>query len=232
MRIACISDVHGNLYALKKVFRIIEKSNIDRIIFLGDAIGYIPGVQVVKLLQELDIKCLMGNHEEMLLNGNYTKEKDKFYQHGKTLSKSIQKEIEFIKSWPDQLSLNEVSFFHASPNDHLNEYIYPDTELATFVPLLKDVRYCVIGHTHRPFIRHCNNIIFINTGSIGLPRDDGRYGSFAVIDTLTDVANIVRFDITAETAKSIAEFGPVHNSVLDLTNRHSKGPIEGEMLDG
>lgn len=231
MRIACISDIHGNIYALEKVLKILEHQNIDEIIFMGDAVGYIPGTQVIRRLKELEITCLMGNHEDMLLKGTYSPEKDKFYQHSKTSKMLLKNEIEYISSWPDQLLRDGIAFFHASPNDHLYEYIYPDTDLDIYCSMLNNVQYCVVGHTHRPFIRKHDNIMFVNTGSVGLPRDDGRYGAFAIIDTLTESAKIMRFDITAETMQSITEFGPVHNSVLNLTKRLAKNSITGEMLN-
>lgn len=231
MRVACISDVHGNLYALKKALKIIKKLKVDEIIFMGDAVGYIPGIQILRFLKESNINCILGNHEYMLLNGNYTPEKDKIYQHSETLKRSDQQDLEFIRQWPEKLFRENISFFHASPNDHLNEYIYPDTELSRYVNLLDDSRYCVIGHTHRPFIRKRNDKVFVNNGSVGLPRDDGRFGAFSIIDTAQDRAKIIRFDITVEIMRSIKEFGPVHQSIHNLTTRHAKEPIIGERLD-
>tara|TARA_R110002096_G_scaffold432240_1_gene648629 strand:+ start:42068 stop:42772 length:705 start_codon:yes stop_codon:yes gene_type:complete len=230
MRIACISDIHGNLYAFIKALKILEGLDIDEIVFMGDAVGYIPGPQVLRHLKELNCHCIMGNHEDMLLNGAYTDEKDKFYQMSETLKRSSQRDMDYIRSWPTQKQINDIAFFHASPNDHLYEYIYPDTDLNGYCLLLKNKRYCVVGHTHRPFIRKHNDIKFINTGSIGLPRDDGRYGAFAIIDTSSNIEKIFRFEITSETKRSIEEFGPVHSSVHNLMNRRAKEQMVGEII--
>jgi len=232
MKIACISDIHGNLYALEKALDHIKTLNVDDVIFIGDAVGYIPGIQVLKRLKELKLLCMMGNHEDMLLNKSYSPQSDKVYQHSKTLQELKEYDLDYIRDWPTELYKENIAFFHASPLDHLNGYIYPDTELAFQNNLPDNIRYCVIGHTHRPFIRHHNNITFINNGSIGLPRDDGRYGSFSVIDTNNDIAEIIRFDITEETKRSIAEFGPVHASVSDLSNRRANETIVGDLLNG
>lgn len=230
MKIACISDIHGNLYALEKALKCIDTLDIDKTIFIGDAVGYIPGIQVLKRLKELGITCLRGNHENMLLNKTYTTAKDEVYLHQKTLEKLQSYNLEYIKSWPTEYYKENIAFFHASPNDHLNGYIYPDTDLSTLSSLPDDVRFCVTGHTHRPFIRTHNKTIFVNTGSIGLPRDDGRYGAFALIDTDADIAKIIRFDITTELKQSIAEFGPVHSSITDLIERRTKEKIIGDLL--
>ncbi len=232
MRIACISDIHGNVYALEKALDYINTLHIDEIIFIGDAVGYIPGVQALERLKTLNITCLMGNHEDMLLNNTYTAVKDNVYMHNETRKRAQGFDLEYIRSWSADLYKEQIAFFHASPNDPLNGYIYPDTDLSVLHNLPDGVRYCVMGHTHRPFIRTHGDITFINTGSIGLPRDDGRYGAFAVIDTDNELAKIIRFDITTEIKRSIAEFGPVHHSVSDLVNRRAKSPIIGEILNG
>lgn len=229
MKIAFISDIHGNLYAFKKALQIIDTLGVEEIIFLGDAVGYIPGPQVLRHLKELDITCIKGNHEDMLLRGTYTNEKDRIYLLSETLKRSSQSDLDYIRSWPQQLQKDEISIYHASPTDNMYEYIYPNTDLSRFCLLLQNKRYCIIGHTHRPFIRMHEDIKFVNTGSIGLPRDDGRYGAFAIVNTIENSEKIVRFDITAETVQSIKEFGPVHGSVQNLLNRRSKAQMVGEI---
>ena len=64
MRIAVISDIHGNLEAFKEVLADIDRSRVDGLACLGDNIGYGPEPeQVINLLRERDIPCVMGNHE-------------------------------------------------------------------------------------------------------------------------------------------------------------------------
>ena len=64
MRIAVISDIHGNLEALKKAFEYIEKNDIDEVICLGDVVGYGPNPnECVELIKEKVTVCLLGNHD-------------------------------------------------------------------------------------------------------------------------------------------------------------------------
>ena len=232
MKIACMSDVHGNLYALEKALRLIEQTGAEEIIFLGDSVGYIPGVRALRRIKELDIPCIMGNHDYMLLRKDVPPQKDVVYGLGLTLQQATQEDISFVRQWPDKLHKHGGSFFHASPENVLNGYVYPDTDLKQFQNMLPDnTRFCVMGHTHRPFIRIENRVTYINVSSVGLPRDDGRYGAFALIDTRDVVAKILRFDITDEMARSISEFGPVHESVAKLQDRRAVSSIEGEILD-
>ena len=64
MRIAIISDIHGNLDAFEQVLADIDRSNIDEIVSLGDNIGYGPQPEeVVELIQTRRIESVIGNHE-------------------------------------------------------------------------------------------------------------------------------------------------------------------------
>lgn len=229
MKIACLSDSHGNIYALDKALQLARSLQVDRIIFMGDAVGYIPGMQCVRRLAEENIACLKGNHEVMLLSGNYTPEKDTTYLHDKTLQDATPQDMAAIAGWQDHSEIDDCVFYHGGPNDPINQYIYPDADLAVYVPLLKGKRMCVTSHTHRPFIREEQGILFVNAGSVGQPRDDGRYGAFAVVDTAAHTAQIYQFDITAERARAIAEFGPVHATVQALADRRTETPA-GKVL--
>ena len=67
MKLAIISDVHGNFIALKKVIEKIYSLNCHEIYFLGDSVGYLPYPnETINLLREYKIKCIKGNHELML----------------------------------------------------------------------------------------------------------------------------------------------------------------------
>lgn len=231
MRIGCLSDSHGNLYALEKALQLIERYNVDMILHLGDALHYIPGLQCFRLLSEKSIPTLKGNHEDMLVRSSVEPSRDDIYKSSLTLSECSTIEREAIQRLPLQMELDSCCFFHAGPNDPLNEYIYPDSDLSIYLPSLPvGAKMCVTGHTHRPFIREYAGVVFVNVGSCGLPRDHGRFGSFAVIDTSSLMACIYRFDITTETERSVMEFGPVHSSVIALSKRLSDVPINGEVI--
>ena len=64
---AIISDIHGNLEALRAVLADIEAKNVDEIYCLGDVVGYGPNpCECVDLVMELDV-CLLGNHDQAAL---------------------------------------------------------------------------------------------------------------------------------------------------------------------
>ena len=72
MRIAVLSDVHGNLEALREVLADIDRSRTDAVLCLGDNIGYGPEPEaVVESIRERGIPCVMGNHELGLVDETY-----------------------------------------------------------------------------------------------------------------------------------------------------------------
>ena len=68
MKIAVLSDIHGNRIALEACQSMIQKLKCDYIVCLGDIVGYYPDALVcLKMLKDNGIICLMGNHEAILL---------------------------------------------------------------------------------------------------------------------------------------------------------------------
>ena len=75
MRIALISDIHGNLVSLKVVLADIDRAGVDQIVCLGDvaALGPQPR-EVVEQLRALGCPCIMGNHDWDVLNSHLVHE--------------------------------------------------------------------------------------------------------------------------------------------------------------
>jgi diadenosine tetraphosphatase ApaH/serine/threonine PP2A family protein phosphatase len=157
---------------------------------------------------------LAGNHEHAMMSGDPPL-KDEVYQLSVVKSALAPADIEYVRSLPSSVARNETLFVHGSPSDPVNGYLYPDTELDEV-----SYRFVFCGHTHRPFIRQAGHTTYVNVGSCGLPRDDGRYGACAILDGFK--AEIVRFSIEQETAASLAECdGAVHDAVLQVFQRRA-----------
>lgn len=230
MKIAFLSDVHGNSLALKNCLSFLESQDIGHIYFLGDAMGYMPhAAEVLELLQERNIPCLKGNHEAMLLGQLPLDEgRDKIYQLGHTAASFSQEQKEYISSWAEHISFEvddkKYLLVHGSPFNHINGYIYPDTDLNAFSEVDADV--IVMGHTHHPFERMLGNKRLINTGAVGLPRDVGNLSCFCIIDTEPFHVQHVRipFDTGAFTV------GTVDESVLACFERRREDFIGSENI--
>ena len=71
MKIAAISDIHANVYALMKVFEDIDSENVDLIVCLGDLVGYGPHPnEVISLIRRRNILSIKGNYDASVVDMN------------------------------------------------------------------------------------------------------------------------------------------------------------------
>ena len=105
MRIAVISDIHGNMEALQQVSFDIEKSNVDTIVCLGDMVGYGPEPeQVVQWIMSRNIPTIMGNHELALIDPTYLE----------LFNPAARKSIQTIIPWLSEESMAFISELETS----------------------------------------------------------------------------------------------------------------------
>jgi putative phosphoesterase len=231
MILGLISDAHGHTAALKRGIEVLRRSGAEELIFLGDAVGYIPDPETVRIVLSEGLTVLSGNHENMMLNSHPAADLQLVYRHNETLEQLDDALVSAIQKWPSYLLLNRggvsVEAFHGSPVDHICGYVYPDTKLSGFETSAPIV---VMGHTHRPFIRRLNETLFINAGSCGLPRDTGGFGSVASLDTKSNAARILRFDIS-DLAENVIAKHSLHPSVVDALRRKPAGEFKGTIVD-
>ncbi len=163
-RTAIVSDIHGNLIALESVLQDIESQHVDRIVCLGDVVGYGPK-PCDCLDHAIDFAlCVLGNHDSSALfdpeGFNAAAEQAIFWTRGQLESdedgpEASRKRMEFLCGLPRTVREGELLFVHGSPRGPTNEYVFPeDTQnvkkmekLFSLVP-----RLCFQGHTHVPGI--------------------------------------------------------------------------------
>lgn len=196
MKIAVISDVHGNSYALKEVLSEAKKLNVEKLLVLGDLVGYYyhPD-KVIDMIKDWDHYLIRGNHEDLLseiIKGTI-KESDLSKKYGsghkKALEKLNKKTLDEITSAPQQLRVEidngKFLMCHGSPWAP-DLYIYPDADPAVLEKCDRaDVDFVLIGHSHYQFIHKNKNSILINVGSVGQSRKEGGIANWVLIDTLT-----------------------------------------------
>ena len=223
--IGILSDAHGNVGAFRAAIHHLRGLGVESFYFLGDAVGYIPSLAVVDELMSMGakVKCVLGNHEQLLFQKPTAAERELIYQHQSLRARLTDHQIDFLKSWPThrRVTIDGTSmlFVHGSSNDYTNGYVYPDTDLGQFHP---SEAFVFMGHSHYPFIRSANDITYVNVGSCGLPRDDGRFGAFARFDPTTKVVRVYRFGIEKFVAELCASNHlSVHPKVLQLFYRRS-----------
>lgn len=190
MKIAVISDIHGNMEALNAVISDIKEQACDKIFVLGDyAMAGPEPSKVVNwfMKKENDESFIMiqGNTDAMI--ANYS---DKVYEEVKkaapVMAEALKSDVEilapeqkdFLKNLPIQLEVEEggVKFLlcHGSPRKN-NEDILPDTEMEEVEKMLKNVEASVVlcGHTHIPCgFQTTTRQTVVNAGSVGRPFTD------------------------------------------------------------
>ncbi len=180
MRVALISDIHGNAIALEAVLADIHQAKVDAIICLGDiaTIGPEP-MKVLKRIRDLNIPCVKGNHDDALLQPDQAAT----YHIPPILQPVLDwcaaqitpSTCEFLKNLPPTYSINlseqhNLFCFHGSPGCYTDKLlaITPPEKLDHFLQgHTASVMAC--GHTHLQMLRQHNSILLVNPGSVGQP---------------------------------------------------------------
>jgi len=172
-----ISDIHGNQYALEAILQKAAEIKSDRIICLGDVSGYFTGInEVVHLLKHFQVETIKGNHDEFLFQPSLINAQKKYFSaYENTMEIIGKKEFEWLRNLKNQLKIeigdnSYMQLFHGGTNDLMNEYVFPDK-----IDINKYRNYesnlFLFGHTHLQFVKKIENKIFVNPGSVGLPRN-------------------------------------------------------------
>ncbi len=168
MPTAVISDIHGNAEALRAVLADIETRNVDRIICLGDIVGYGPEpLECVDLVAERCAWSLIGNHDFAVLyeptNFNPGAEqaafwtRDQFDAEPDPLARARRYDflgrlrVRVVEAADGAVPILAV---HGSPRRPINEYIFPD-DVMTAVDKMRQIfdlvdRVALVGHSHVP----------------------------------------------------------------------------------
>ncbi len=193
MRIALISDIHGNRPALDAVLKHIKETGVDRIICLGDlaTLGPEP-VYAIEKIRELGCTCIMGNHDEFLIEPRLINS----YIDNQLIHDSVDwcreqlspDHLQFIRSFRkhEKVQLDrgkELFLYHGSPRSHMED-ILPTTPHSRLDEMLDGIRADIMagGHTHKQMLRQFEGKLIINPGSTGYPiRELGDNGAPTVM---------------------------------------------------
>lgn len=213
MRIAVVSDIHGNLTALEAVLADLKLTSPDQILHGGDlAHGGSCPAEVVDRIRELGWPGVCGNTDEMLWAPEALREFAARVPGLQALFKKIeemipatcaqlgQDRIEWLKTLPLVQRLGPLALVHASPGD-LWRAPLPDSSndqlRATFKPLASSV--AAYGHIHRPYVRELVALTVTNTGSVSLSYDGDVRASYLILDDSKASIRRVEYEIERET---------------------------------
>ena len=234
MKIAILSDIHGNDEALRAVLNEIDKMGVDKILFLGDYVGYYYNADIIlDLIKSYDKEMIKGNHELLMKQSLNDKEKSlvnqKKYGSGiEYTKKSLSTEqINYLINLPEKKELEidglKILMCHGSPWD-VWEYIYPDaSEEIKKKCLDSDADFVFIGHSHYSFIYEHDNKVLMNVGSVGQNRKVGGIANFGFWDTKKNICVIKEspYD-TKQLIEQAKKIDPEHKYLVNVLNRKSK----------
>ena len=223
MRIAIVSDVHGNLRAFEAVIADLRHVAPDVVVHGGDlAYGGTHPAEIIDQIRTLGWPGVRGNTDEMLWSPESLREfAAKTPQLGPLLGRiqdlipptrsSIGEErLRWLEGFPERYEGEGFSLLHASPGD-LWRAPMPNTsdeELRNmYGPLGSAI--VVYGHIHRPYIRRVGEVTVANTGSVSQSYDGDRRASYLVIEGDWVSIRRVEYDVESE-AKELLRSGLPH----------------------
>lgn len=194
MRVAVLTDIHGNFDALQAVEKDLKSVTVDRVISLGDNIGYGPEPdKVVDFLRMSGFVSILGNHEYALYDQRARRWLNFQAAENNAATKELLSEenLHFCRGLPFSIKFDGAYFVHGFPRDNVFLYLYrQDDERVVQMLENLDVYVVFVGHTHklqlvsydgetvsrrklgRETVSLENGVRYIvNCGSVGQPRD-------------------------------------------------------------
>jgi len=220
MKVAIVSDVHGNLVALEAVLADLERVRPDLVVHGGDLAFNGPRpAECVDRIRELGWPGVIGNMDRAL----------ETHRHAPRVGWAAERLGAERNAWLQALPMewrdgNDVALVHAVPGD-LWRGILPDTDdgelRAIYGPLA--ARIAVYCHVHRPYVRPIGDLTVANAGSVALPMDGITRASYLLIEDGRPEIRRVDHDVERSVAEVLATDLPEAELVASLY-RHARWP--------
>jgi putative phosphoesterase len=223
--VAVITDIHANLPALEASLTAIAELDADVVYCGGDLVGYGPHPnEVCRLIERRGVPTIYGNYDYAIARDledcgcAYVDQHDRdlgqqsvawTLEHTDHVSKDFMRELPFDLRF--ELGGKRVRLVHGSPRK-VNEYLFEDKPARTFERIATgaDCEVLVFGHTHKPWVHEYGEVLFVNCGSVGKPKDGDPRGAFALLEEAGGEvrASIERFEYDAQAvAREVAAAG-------------------------
>ena len=223
MRIAIVSDIHGNRTAFEAVLADLRETSPDLVIHGGDlADGGSSPCEIVDRVRELGWPGVIGNTDEMLAMPETLAEFAKQSPNlkpifdmieemaAKTRTSLGEERLKWLGGLPHVQKIGPAALVHAGPE---SRWRAPgpeanDEELkSVYGPLGSGI--CVYGHIHRSYIREVPGMAVVNSGSVSLSYDGDCRAAYLLLDESKPTIRRVEYDVEAE-IKALTRFGMPH----------------------
>lgn len=215
MRVALVSDIHGNLTALEAVIADIERRSPDAVIHGGDLVlmGVEPA-RVVDRVRELGWPGVVGNTDELLWRPEERERQERrapklsrlfhvlFDEYAPATRELLGEErLTWLRGLPAEERLGDLLVLHAAPGD-LWRAPLPDATDDELALVYGDCPAAEVayGHIHRPYVRPLGTLTVANSGSVGLPWDGDPRASYLLVDDGEPRVIRVEYDVEREAA--------------------------------
>ncbi len=200
-KIAIISDIHANIEALDEVYKDIEKEKIEKIICLGDVVGYGPNPnEAIDMVKDRVLYTIKGNHDEGIINENVLFDFNEYGVRAIEWQKNILKKdgFDFLSTLNFDIKFDDFQIVHGALSDYFKYILTISDALEETKYMERDILF--IGHSHRTGVFNLNDKIYcpfkemgefklekekkyiINPGSVGQPRDYNPLSSYLIFD--------------------------------------------------
>ena len=218
MKLAVISDIHGNLLALRAVLADIARQGVDQTVNLGDILsGPLQPAETADLLMAQNFPTIRGNHERQLLAllDRPDRPLEPATSDGYTAGRLSPAQVVWLKALPASLALSgEVLLCHGTPGNDLHYWLEtvvpgfaqgegPGGRAATLGEVAARMgklahSLVLCGHTHVPRLVQCGDVLIVNPGSVGLPAYEGAHPHPHVIENGAPHARYALLEKTAQ----------------------------------
>lgn len=253
MRYALISDIHGNLPALEAVLGDVATRDVDAIFHLGDLVGYGPWPnEVVRTLAEAGIAGISGNYDTTVATAykhcgcQYEDARQEELSHLSfvwTLAHALAETRRTLAALPFRLDLRPRGGHVAGPtvtllhgNQVLNTVYVHEQRSDAFLEKMAQAAgaragdVVCFGHTHVPWSRVVGGVRFVNTGSVGRPKDGDWRAGYALLDAGGEEATIefVRVPYDVERAVRAIHESDLPDELADFLRAGGKPGAEAQ----
>lgn len=213
MRVAIVSDIHGNKTAFEAVLRDLQDTSPDLILHGGDLAdtGASP-CEIVDRIRSLGWQGVAGNTDHMLA---LPETFEAFAKQAPQLQSLWEALREMAAVTRETLGEERLAWLRGLPHTHIHSpvalvHASPESLWRASAPEASDDELqATYGHIHRPYMRILSGLIVANTGSVGLPYDGDRRASYLLVDGSNPEIRRVEYDVNIK-VQALAKGGLPH----------------------